>query len=157
MRRGARDVRRWGRATVRISIRRDDWLKGTRLPAAASLLWMLYAYFASTSPNPPGGSFTSQDSLIHVDLLAHFAIYLIMAALLRWVAAALPGSGLALAAARILGPLTYTVAFGGLMELLQTGVVGRSGNWSDAITNALGAVAALVPIEAALIVRRLRA
>ena len=145
-----------GQVTVRISFPLSESLKRLLLPVTASSLWMWFVYYASTATDPAGSTVVPQNTFIQADLVAHFGLYLVMAALLRWVTGSLPGHGAVLATLRILVPLTFSVALGGMMELSQRGVSGRSAEWADAIANGLGAVMALVLIEAALLVRRLR-
>jgi len=116
----------------------DNVVATTKLEARygfATLVWSTVILWASLTPDPPGRQFFD---IPFGDKMVHFAGY----ALLCWLAA----MSLRKAARHyrtgtlIAVPLTFSLVFGILNELIQTSIGGRSYESSDIIANTLGAV-----------------
>ena len=131
--------------------RRPSW------PAVAAVAaWMLYLLVvASVAGTGSGSGGPSDFDLTRPDLAAHFELYFVLTALLRWAVAGVGGLGRRAAVAHTLVPLVIAVGYGGLMELVQLNVPGRVAAWDDFAANGLGALLATAVITMLLPILRL--
>lgn len=107
----------------------------TLRPRAAALLATVATAVLLLAPAPPPLPLGSGLAAAPLDKLVHAALFLVLTRLWRRAST--------LHAAAIAG---LAAAYGGLLELAQSGLGTRSGEWGDFVADAAGAaVAALLP------------
>ncbi|OGX91696.1 VanZ family protein [Hymenobacter coccineus] len=112
---------------------------------ALPLLWAAFMLLLTLTPSRDMPD-TPAWTLLSFDTAAHAAVFGVMAAL-AWFSLRRQRRWPLLAQQAALAVLVGCVAFGGLIEILQYVMAqGRHAEWSDLISDGIGALVALVPI-----------